>query len=79
MKHEYACTLSELLLCILLAVIKKLIYVLCAIMQVLPPVPPVDVTLEPHHQTLPVGIILSVKFFASHLKMPSFLGSALVI
>ncbi|KAL0328095.1 UNVERIFIED_CONTAM: H/ACA ribonucleoprotein complex non-core subunit NAF1 [Sesamum calycinum] len=30
------------------------------IMQVLPPVPCVDVTLQPHHQTLPVGIILSI-------------------
>ncbi|OVA13912.1 H/ACA ribonucleoprotein complex [Macleaya cordata] len=28
--------------------------------QVLPPVPEVDVTLEPHHQTLPVGVILSI-------------------
>ncbi|KAL0301558.1 UNVERIFIED_CONTAM: hypothetical protein Sradi_6432600 [Sesamum radiatum] len=29
-------------------------------LQVLPPVPCVDVTLQPHHQTLPVGIILSI-------------------
>ncbi|KAL0311597.1 UNVERIFIED_CONTAM: hypothetical protein Sangu_2454400 [Sesamum angustifolium] len=28
--------------------------------KVLPPVPCVDVTLQPHHQTLPVGIILSI-------------------
>ncbi|PIA55038.1 hypothetical protein AQUCO_00800048v1 [Aquilegia coerulea] len=28
--------------------------------EFLPPVPPVDVTLEPHHQTLPVGVILSI-------------------
>ncbi|KAJ4974363.1 hypothetical protein NE237_007537 [Protea cynaroides] len=28
--------------------------------QILPPVPPVDVTLEPHHQTLPVGDISSI-------------------
>ncbi|CAH8283636.1 unnamed protein product [Eruca vesicaria subsp. sativa] len=26
----------------------------------LPPVPPVDVTLEPHHVTLPLGVVLSV-------------------
>ncbi|KAK6141128.1 hypothetical protein DH2020_025135 [Rehmannia glutinosa] len=26
----------------------------------LPPVPPVTVTLQPHHQTLPVGVILSI-------------------
>ncbi|XP_057506291.1 H/ACA ribonucleoprotein complex non-core subunit NAF1-like [Actinidia eriantha] len=29
-------------------------------LQVLPPVPPVYVTLQPHHQTLPVGVILSI-------------------
>lgn len=28
--------------------------------QVLPPVPPVDVTLQPGHVTLPVGVVLSV-------------------
>ncbi|KAF5200344.1 H/ACA ribonucleoprotein complex non-core subunit NAF1 [Thalictrum thalictroides] len=28
--------------------------------EFLPPVPPVDVTLEPHHQTLPVGVVLSI-------------------
>ncbi|KAJ4972890.1 hypothetical protein NE237_006064 [Protea cynaroides] len=28
--------------------------------QILPPVPPVDVALEPHHQTLPVGDISSI-------------------
>lgn len=30
-------------------------------LQVLPPVPPVNVTLQPHHQTQPVGVILSVR------------------
>ncbi|KAK4420482.1 hypothetical protein Salat_1998600 [Sesamum alatum] len=29
-------------------------------LKALPPVPSVDVTLQPHHQTLPVGIILSI-------------------
>ncbi|XP_043719325.1 H/ACA ribonucleoprotein complex non-core subunit NAF1-like isoform X2 [Telopea speciosissima] len=29
-------------------------------LQILPPVPPVDVALEPHHQTLPVGVISSI-------------------
>lgn len=29
-------------------------------LQILPPVPPVDATLEPHHQTLPVGIVTSI-------------------
>lgn len=29
-------------------------------LEVLPPVPPVDVTLEPHHQMLPVGVVLSI-------------------
>ncbi|XP_061349539.1 H/ACA ribonucleoprotein complex non-core subunit NAF1-like [Gastrolobium bilobum] len=29
-------------------------------LQNLPPVPPVDVTLEPHHQMLPVGVVMSV-------------------
>ncbi|GFS41071.1 nuclear assembly factor 1 [Actinidia rufa] len=29
-------------------------------LHVLPPVPPVYVTLQPHHQTLPVGVILSI-------------------
>ncbi|GER31627.1 H/ACA ribonucleoprotein complex non-core subunit NAF1 [Striga asiatica] len=29
-------------------------------LKVLPPVPPINVTLEPHHETLPVGVILSV-------------------
>ncbi|KAL3624736.1 hypothetical protein CASFOL_031404 [Castilleja foliolosa] len=29
-------------------------------LTVLPPVPSVSVTLEPHHQTLPVGVILSI-------------------
>lgn len=28
--------------------------------QDLPPVPAVDVSLEPHHVTLPVGVVLSV-------------------
>ncbi|KAI3937077.1 hypothetical protein MKX01_015292 [Papaver californicum] len=28
--------------------------------QDLPPVPKVDVTLEPHHQTLPVGVVLTI-------------------
>ncbi|KAF8409342.1 hypothetical protein HHK36_005417 [Tetracentron sinense] len=28
--------------------------------EILPPVPPVDVALQPHHQTLPVGFILSI-------------------
>ncbi|KAI3718501.1 hypothetical protein L6452_19375 [Arctium lappa] len=28
--------------------------------QHLPPVPPVNVTIEPHHQTLPVGVVLSI-------------------
>lgn len=30
-------------------------------LQVLPPVPPVNVTLQPEHQTQPVGVILSVR------------------
>ncbi|KAG6512562.1 H/ACA ribonucleoprotein complex non-core subunit NAF1-like [Zingiber officinale] len=29
-------------------------------LEVLPPVPPVEVSLEPHHQTIPVGLISSV-------------------
>ncbi|KDP24180.1 hypothetical protein JCGZ_25837 [Jatropha curcas] len=29
-------------------------------LKVLPPVPPVDVTLQPHHQMLPVGTVLSI-------------------
>lgn len=29
-------------------------------LEVLPPVPPVKVTLQPHHQILPVGVILSI-------------------
>ncbi|XP_022746591.1 H/ACA ribonucleoprotein complex non-core subunit NAF1-like [Durio zibethinus] len=29
-------------------------------LEVLPPVPPLDVTLQPHHQMLPVGIVLSM-------------------
>ncbi|XP_057955118.1 uncharacterized protein LOC131149069 [Malania oleifera] len=29
-------------------------------LKVLPPVPPVKVTLQPHHQTLPVGVVLSI-------------------
>ncbi|CAA0825104.1 nuclear assembly factor 1 [Striga hermonthica] len=29
-------------------------------LKVLPPVPPVNVTLETHHETLPVGVILSI-------------------
>ncbi|XP_041004779.1 H/ACA ribonucleoprotein complex non-core subunit NAF1 [Juglans microcarpa x Juglans regia] len=29
-------------------------------LEVLPPVPPVDVTLQPHHQMLPVGVVLSI-------------------
>ncbi|XP_058218406.1 uncharacterized protein LOC131329333 [Rhododendron vialii] len=29
-------------------------------LQVLPPVPPVNVTLQPHHQTQPLGVILSI-------------------
>lgn len=29
-------------------------------LEVLPPVPPVDVVLEPHHQILPVGVILAM-------------------
>ncbi|GER48194.1 30S ribosomal protein S6 [Striga asiatica] len=29
-------------------------------LKVLPPVPPVNVTLQPHHETLPVGVILSI-------------------
>ncbi|KAA8524466.1 hypothetical protein F0562_010889 [Nyssa sinensis] len=28
--------------------------------KVLPPVPPVNVTLQPYHQTLPVGVVLSI-------------------
>ncbi|KAL5581920.1 hypothetical protein UlMin_014362 [Ulmus minor] len=28
--------------------------------EVLPPVPPVDATLQPHHQMLPVGVVLSI-------------------
>ncbi|XP_072957502.1 uncharacterized protein [Typha angustifolia] len=28
--------------------------------EVLPPVPKIDIQLEPHHQTLPVGVILSI-------------------
>ncbi|KAG2717214.1 hypothetical protein I3760_03G164600 [Carya illinoinensis] len=29
-------------------------------LEVLPPVPPVDVTLQPHHQMLPMGVVLSI-------------------
>ncbi|CAA0837135.1 nuclear assembly factor 1 [Striga hermonthica] len=29
-------------------------------LKVLPPVPPVNVALQPHHETLPVGVILSI-------------------
>uniref|UniRef100_A0A2P2QPK4 H/ACA ribonucleoprotein complex non-core subunit NAF1 n=1 Tax=Rhizophora mucronata TaxID=61149 RepID=A0A2P2QPK4_RHIMU len=29
-------------------------------LTVLPPVPPVDITLHPHHQLMPVGVILSI-------------------
>ncbi|RWR90751.1 H/ACA ribonucleoprotein complex non-core subunit NAF1-like protein [Cinnamomum micranthum f. kanehirae] len=29
-------------------------------LEILPPVPPVDVVLQPHHQTLPVGVVLSI-------------------
>ncbi|KAM1324239.1 hypothetical protein TB2_045404 [Malus domestica] len=29
-------------------------------LEVLPPIPPVEVTLQPHHQTQPVGVVLSV-------------------
>ncbi|XWS54237.1 hypothetical protein CRYUN_Cryun10bG0073100 [Craigia yunnanensis] len=29
-------------------------------LEVLPPVPPLDVTLQPHHQMLPVGVVLSM-------------------
>ncbi|OMP05852.1 H/ACA ribonucleoprotein complex, subunit Gar1/Naf1 [Corchorus olitorius] len=29
-------------------------------LEALPPVPPVVVTLQPHHQTLPVGVVLSI-------------------
>lgn len=32
----------------------------CIELQVLPPVPPVNETLQPHHQMLPVGVVLSV-------------------
>ncbi|KAL6287517.1 hypothetical protein ACE6H2_011907 [Prunus campanulata] len=29
-------------------------------LEVLPPIPPVNVTLEPHHQMMPVGVVLSI-------------------
>lgn len=29
-------------------------------LEVLPPVPPVDVTLQPHHQMIPMGVVLSI-------------------
>lgn len=35
-------------------------FFLSLLLQELPPVPAVDVTLEPHHATLPVGVVLSV-------------------
>lgn len=40
--------------------ISLLLVILELILQILPPVPSVDVVLEPHHQALPVGVILSV-------------------
>jgi len=36
------------------------------ILQNLPPVPPVDVSLAPHHKMLPVGVVMSVSLHKSH-------------